>query len=111
MNPGDLVVVSCAGPREKFWGVLFTLSAAGVTLRGLPVDAFEDFLRQCSTGGAQLLGAVTLFLPTHRIERVELDESAGVAEGLAARFRRVVGRDPKQELLGEAAAERPQPEM
>ena len=101
MNPGDLVVVSCGTPREKFWGVLLSLNTAGVTVRGLPLDAFEDWLHQCAGGGAELLGAVTIFLPTHRIERVELDETSGVAEGLADRFRRVVRRDPRRELLGD----------
>lgn len=100
MNPGDIVVVHCSAPREKFWGELRALSAIGATLRALPLEAFEDFLRQCSSQGPRLLGAITLFLPIHRIERIELDETAGVVEGMASRFLRISGRNPR-EALGE----------
>jgi len=100
VNDGDLVVVNCGSPREKFWGVLLGLTPAGVTLRCVPLESFEDYLRQCAGGGPALLGAVTIFLPAHRLDRVELDETAGAAEGLGERFRRVAGRDPREALLG-----------
>lgn len=102
MNAGDLVVIHCGGPREKFWGVLLELAPAGATARVVPVDAFEDWLRQCASKGPRLLGPVTVFLPAHRIERIELDETAGVAEALGARFERATGRDPRRALAGEA---------
>ncbi|MEP0774961.1 MAG: hypothetical protein HRF46_11440 [Acidobacteriota bacterium] len=101
MDPMRLVVVSCAAPREKFWGVLLELSPAGVTVRGVPVEAFEDFLRQWAGDGEHLIGPVTLFFPLHRVERVEVDESAGVVEGLGERFARVAGRDPRTVLAEE----------
>ena len=98
MDSGDLIVVSCGAPREKFWGVLTSLNAVGVTLRALPVPAFEDWLRQLTAGSAPLVGPTTVFLPSHRIERIELDESSGAVEGLADRVRRVTGRDARSEL-------------
>ncbi len=100
MDPLRLVVVSCSSPREKFWGLLLELSAAGVTMRGVPVETFEDFLRQWAGEGERLIGPVTLFIPLHRVERVEADESAGVVEGLGECFRRVSGHDPRV-VLGE----------
>jgi len=103
VNVGTVVVASCSGPREKFWGVLLAVSPAGVTLRGIALAAFEDFLVQESRGAPRLIAPTTVFFPLHRVERLELDEAAGGAEGLAARFRRVTGRDPLAELLGEAA--------
>jgi hypothetical protein len=105
MREGSLVVVALSSPREKFWGVLLSLSGSGVTLRGLPLEAFEDFLLQCAPGSQTLpnarLGATTVFFPAHRIERIELDESSGAVEGFADRFRRVVGHDPQAVLLGQ----------
>ena len=98
MGPGDLVVVSCGAPREKFWGVLLALDVAGATLRGVPLEAFEDWMRQFLSATPVLLGAVTLFLPAHRLERVELDESGGGAEGFGDRFARMTGRDPVEAL-------------
>jgi hypothetical protein len=101
MDAGQIVVVSCGTPKEKFWGVLLVLTAAGATVRGLPLDTFEDWLRQCVAGTQPLVGPTTFFLPSHRLERIEVDESAGVVEGLAPRFARLTGRNARQELLGE----------
>ncbi|HPC82128.1 MAG TPA: hypothetical protein P5234_01630 [Thermoanaerobaculaceae bacterium] len=100
METGRLVVVSCSGPREKFWGVLQALTPVGATLRVVPLEAFEDFLRQFREGGQVLIAPVTVFLPAHRLERIELDESGGAVEGLGDRFRRLAGRDPLNVLLG-----------
>lgn len=106
MRSGDMVTVHLGAPREKYWGVLVTLDAAGVTLRGVALDTYEDWLRQAASALPALLGAVTVFFPAHRIERVELDESTGVVEGLGARFRRVTGRDPVAVLNGEGVETR-----
>lgn len=67
-------------------------------MRGVPVESFEDFLHQWAGDGEHLIGPVTLFFPLHRVERVEVDESAGVVEGLGERFVRVAGRDPRTVL-------------
>lgn len=111
MEIGSLVLVSCAAPREKFWGVLLGLTPVGATIRGVPLEAFEDWLRQYATGGPTMIGAVTIFLPAHRLERIELDESSGPVEGLGDRFRRVVQRDARGELLGERRVGAPEHEM
>jgi len=110
MIEGRLVLVSCATPREKFWGVLLALNPTGATIRGLSLETFEDWLRERTAGGPPLLGPVTLFIPSRRIERIEVDESVGTVEGLGERFVRLVGRDPREELLpgaGETTPERP----
>jgi hypothetical protein len=95
----QLVVVSANSPREKFWGVLLSLNTAGVTLRGLALDSFEDWLHQFVSDGPRLLGTVTLFLPAHRIERVEIDETTGAVEGYTDRFARLTGRNAHEEVL------------
>lgn len=112
MNTGELVVVAAASPREKFWGVLVSLSAAGVTLRGISVESYEDWLQECATDEPRLLGPITLFIPSHRIERVEADETVGAVEGLGDRFHRVTGKLARAEL--ERGAQSPaddRPEM
>ena len=94
METGSLVVLSCTGPREKFWGVLLSLAPVGVTLRGVSVAAFDEWVRDCARNGQRLLGPVTLFIPAHRIERIELDEAVGVVESLGQRFTREAGMNP-----------------
>lgn len=100
MNPDDLVTIHLGAPREKFWGVLLAMTPSGVTVRGVALESFEDWLRQATRPDPPLIGAVTAFFPAHRIDRVELDESAGAAEGLGARFRRLTGRSAREELTG-----------
>ena len=103
MDLGEIVVVSCSAPREKFWGVLLGLTSAGATVRGVPVDACEDWLRQHAAESPQMIGPVTIFVPAHRLERIDIDESAGAVECFADRFRRTAGREPKDALLGSKA--------
>ncbi len=111
MEIGSLVVVSCSAPREKFWGILLGLTPVGATIRGVPLEAFEDWVRQYATGGPTMIGAMTVFLPAHRLERIELDESSGPVEGLADRFRRVAQRDARDELLAVVSRDAPEQEM
>src|SRR5690348_6685694 len=38
-----IVLVTLNDPREKFWGAILDLTAAGVSLRGIDLNSFEDF--------------------------------------------------------------------
>jgi hypothetical protein len=89
--PGTTVVLYLSAPREKVWGILLSLQPAGVTLRGLDLVVFDDWMRQEVRGEDTGLGLSTLFYPMHRVERMELDETLGPMEGYADRFRRLVG--------------------
>jgi hypothetical protein len=91
LAPGTPVLLYLHSPREKVFGVLVSLQPAGVSVRGIDLAAFEDWLRQ-EARGEEGLGLVTLFYPMHRIERVEKDETVGDLEGIADRFRRQTGR-------------------
>ena len=51
VDNGSLVVIHCANPREKMWGVLQRLDKAGVVIRGLDLESVEDWLRQEKAGG------------------------------------------------------------
>jgi hypothetical protein len=90
--PGVPVVVYLHSPREKVFGVLLALQPAGVTVRGIDLSAFDDWLRQEARRDEPGLGLVTLFLPMNRVERLERDETVGGLEAFAERFRRETGR-------------------
>jgi hypothetical protein len=91
-EPGTPVVVYLHSPREKAIGVLLALQPAGVSLRGIDLAAFEDWMHQVARGETAELGLVGLFYPMTRVERIERDETVGGFEGLADRFRRETGR-------------------
>ena len=100
VSVGSLVVLHCASPREKHWGLLLSMDPLGVALRGLDLDSVEDWMAQERAGGPKLIAPSTFFVPTHRVIRIDLDESGPFVEGYGARFRREAGRDVRDALLG-----------
>ncbi len=96
---GALVVAHCSNPREKLWGVLLRLDTVGATIRGLDINSVEDWMRQEISGAEPMIGPSTVFIPTHRLERIFLDESSGGVQGFGDRFRAACGRDPREALV------------
>lgn len=88
--PGTTVVVTLNAPREKFWGVLLKVSAAGISLRGLDLNSFEDFVHLVRCGEPASPAAV--FFPMHRVERMEADEHSGDIPSLKEQFQEKTGR-------------------
>jgi hypothetical protein len=89
---GAPVVLYLVEPKEKVWGLLASVTPAGVVLRGMSLESFEDWIRQEAREAEELIGLVTLFYPLARIERMEQDESTAILTGYADRFAREVGR-------------------
>jgi hypothetical protein len=102
---GAVVLVTLNTPREKFWGVVLELTTAGLGVRGIDLNSFDDFARLVREGEPVAAGAV--FFPMHRVERIELDTRNGSIPSLTERFASKSGRD-FAELLGlsEFSAER-----
>jgi len=92
MQPHSIVVVSLHSPKEKVWGELLEMSTAGVTLRGIDLNAFDDFVSEILHPEGDRMGLPTLFFPMLRIERIALDEARGSIPSLAEMFERKVGR-------------------
>jgi len=101
IDEGALVVVHCRAPKEKIWGLLLRLDTAGVTVRGFDINSVEDWLRQEIRGAEPVIGPSTVFLPTHRLERISLDESTGAVRSVADRFREACGRDVCEALVAQ----------
>ena len=94
MKTGSFVLVHLASPREKFWGLLEHRDPSGVTVRGLAVEGFEEWLREIVREASPTFSPSTVFFPLQRVERISLDESIGEAVSLSERFRQTVGKDP-----------------
>ena len=91
LGPGTPVILVLHSPREKCWGLLDQINAAGVSLRGLDLNAFDDWVRAV-THDEPSLGLSDLFFPMWRVERLSRDESAGGVLSLAAQFEQRTGR-------------------
>lgn len=97
-EPSALVLVNLVNPKEKFFGVLRALSAAGVTMRAVNLDSFEDWIHQIARGDEAEIEMVTMFAPLFRVERIFLDEAAGSIQSYSQRFQQVVGRSVEDYL-------------
>jgi hypothetical protein len=99
MEINSIVIVSLAGPKEKVWGQLVTLHSAGVTVRGIAIESFDDLLRQIINREDTSVGMATVFFPMHRVERIASDEPSGSLPSLSDRFYQKTGVTI-QEYLG-----------
>jgi|SRR5579859_2578093 len=88
---GEVVLVTLNMPREKFWGVVLGISPAGIALRGMDLNSFEDFASMVKAGDAVTPHAV--FFPMHRVERAELDARNGDIPSMQERFFQKTGHD------------------
>jgi hypothetical protein len=93
-HAGDLVVVVLQSPRERLWGRILGLDAAGIALRGVDLVPWEEVLMLVRTGQADQVALGTRFLPMHRVETLYLDEPSSGAPSLADTFRDRTGQDP-----------------
>jgi hypothetical protein len=91
IEPGAAVIIVLHNPREKCWGLLYEINAAGVFLRGLDLNAFDDWTRAVARD-EPFMGLSDLFFPMWRVERLSRDESAGGVSSLAEQFEQRTGR-------------------
>jgi hypothetical protein len=104
-TPGALVVLYLHTPREKVWGVLRELGPAGVSLCGIDVGSFDDWLRGHTSPEASPIQPSVSFYPIGRVEKILLDEP-GDPLGLQAQCAARTGRaardllEPAEHELG-----------
>jgi hypothetical protein len=84
LDHGAMVLITLNSPREKFWGAVLSMMVAGVCIRGISLDAFDDFAHQIKTGDNA--DPALVFFPMHRVERIELDARLGDVPSLSERF-------------------------
>jgi len=88
--PGAVVLATLNSPREKYWGAVIELNVAGLSIRGIDLNSFEDFIGLVRENEPVSAGAV--FFPMHRVERIELDVRNGAIPSLSDRFQAKTGR-------------------
>lgn len=99
MEINSIVIVSLVSPKEKVWGQLTLLEAKGITVRGIGLETFDDFLRQVIQQEETAVAMTTVFFPMHRVERIAVDEPTGSLPSLSQRFHAKVGLTV-EEFLG-----------
>lgn len=97
IQSGEPVILVLHAPREKCWGILDEITPAGVFLRGLDLNAFDDWLGAVAHD-EPFFGLTNLFFPMWRVEQISGDETSGGIPSLYEQVERRTGRTV-QELL------------
>ena len=88
---GTSVVLVMHTPREKCWGILDEISIAGVFLRGLDLNSFDDWVSSV-VHDEPFAGVGDVFFPMWRIERIAKDEASGGIPSLREQVEKRTGR-------------------
>jgi hypothetical protein len=98
IREGMTVLLSLHSPREKIWGLLADLSPAGIQIRGIDLNTFDDWVRMVMHN-EHYMALTYVFIPMWRVERMSLDETVGEILSLEEQFHQRVGIS-LQEYLG-----------
>lgn len=93
---GAIVLVTLNSPREKFWGAVLDISPAGVSIRGVDLNSFEEVTSMVRADEPVMPS--TVFFPLNRVERVELELANGPIPSLSDRFISKSGRRAEEFL-------------
>lgn len=97
-HAGQLVVAVLTDPRERMWGRLLGVEAAGLAIRGLDLRAWEEALSLVRRGEGDQVALGTRFFPMHRVETFYLDEPSSGVASLGQDFAQRTGMDPLEFL-------------
>lgn len=89
--PGSLVIVNLQSPSERFVGRLIEIAPPGVTVRGIDLESFEDWINGVANDESTRVYPSTVFFPLHRVEKMLLDEDVGEIPSLAGMFLERIG--------------------
>ncbi len=87
----SFVIVNLNSPKESFVGRLKEFGSAGVTLRGLDLMSFHDWINDVANEEESGVQPTTVFFPLHRVEKIMLDENLGGIPSLANTFLTKIG--------------------
>ena len=90
IEAGETVILIMHSPREKVWGVLHEINGAGAFVRGIDLNAFEDYI-QAIVHDDTFIGLNDQFFPLWRIERLSRDEPSGDVPSLVEQFEQRTG--------------------
>jgi hypothetical protein len=91
MNLNSIVIVNLHSPKERFFGRLLQLATHGATVRGIDLNAFEDWMDHITHREESGVQPTTMFFPIHRIDKIILDEGIGAIPSLSDTFLTKVG--------------------
>lgn len=90
IETGESVIIVMQNPREKIFGILHEINAAGVFVRGIDLAYFDEWT-QAIKNGEQYLPMQDSFYPMWRVERISRDESSYEIDSMQEQFEQRTG--------------------
>jgi hypothetical protein len=90
IETGETVVLVMHSPREKIFGVLHEINASGAFVRGIDLNAFDDWTRAV-VNEEPFFGMNDYFFPMWRVEKITRDEGSGEIPSMAEQFEQKTG--------------------
>ncbi|MGI8545405.1 MAG: hypothetical protein ACR2MD_18270 [Aridibacter sp.] len=90
IETGESVIIIMQNPREKIFGVLHEVNSAGVFVRGIDLEYFEEWTTAIKNG-EQFLPMQDAFYPMWRLERLSRDENSYGMLSMAEQFEQKTG--------------------
>lgn len=91
LKPPACVIVYLQNPRERFWGIVRYLDAAGIVIEGIDLNSFDEWVGSIVRGDSGSRPS-TIYFPMLRVEKVLVDSAIGGALSMAEQFERRIGR-------------------
>ena len=85
IEQGEAVIAVLHTPREKLFGILEEITAAGISVRGVDLSYFDDWCASIANGEPHL-SMSDCFIPMWRVEKISRDASDGDVPSLAEQF-------------------------
>lgn len=90
IKAGEHIVIVLQNPREKIIGILHEISPAGIFVRGIDLNYFDEWINAIRNN-EQYLPMQDYFFPMWRVERLIRDESSFEMPSLAEQFYQKTG--------------------
>lgn len=85
IEAGETIIIVLHNPREKIIGILHEINASGVFVRGIDLNAFDDWCRAIANN-EPFYSMQNYFFPMWRIERITQDENLPEMPSMAEQF-------------------------
>ena len=90
IETGQIITIVLHNPREKIIGVLHEINASGIFVRGIDLNAFDDWCRAIANN-EPFYSMQDYFFPMWRIERITQDESSADIPSMSEQFTQRTG--------------------
>ena len=91
IEPGNAVTVILQNPREKVFGVLDEVSAAGLSLRCIDLNYFDEWIKAINND-EPYLPMQDVFYPMWRVERLFRDVASDELPSMTEQFEQRTGK-------------------